>query len=125
MSAIAVIVTFFSGCRKAYINGELDGQWQVMSIEYQDGTCETPDRTYYRINLHTMQLFSVSHGKETANMTYNREEGSIYCDFPRSDLKALSRYGISSNPVNFKILEMTSKKLILQTEGTVISCRKF
>lgn len=125
LSTIIFIVAFSTGCRKAYINGDLDGQWQVMSIEYQDGTLVSPERTYYRINLHTMQLFAVGYGQQTANMTYDRDEASIYCDFPRSDVKALSRYGISSNPVNFKILEMTSKKLVLSTDGTVISCRKF
>ena len=43
----AVFALTVSSCRKRSINGDLDGMWQVMSIEYADGTVVNPEATYY------------------------------------------------------------------------------
>lgn len=124
--AAVMSLTVFS-CNKAPINGKLDGQWQVMSIENADGTVSTPDRHYYCFNLHIAQLTSVGAGGYSANMVY--DDSVIALDFPynksEQQIKALAAWGIDANPVNLKVVTLTSKKLVMQTATTTITCRKF
>lgn len=114
-----------AGCRKAPINGDLDGQWQVMTIDFADGTSSQPDRVYYAIYLHTVQLHAVSGSGATGNMTYDRDASTLYFDFPYAAPGTLKRYGISGSSVKFDILKLTSKILVLQSDEAMITFRKF
>lgn len=44
-----LLVLIVSACRKTSINGDLDGRWQIMKIEYASGEEETPERAYYSV----------------------------------------------------------------------------
>lgn len=120
---LSIILLFAGGCRKAPINGDLDGQWQVMTIENADGSTVTPDNVFYCFNLHVAELTS---GKGTvfANMTYSHPD--ITLDFPYVKSPAgLATWGLGSNPAVIKVISLSSKKLVMQSGETTVTCRKF
>ena len=44
-----LLVLMVSACGKMPINGDLDGRWQIMKIEYASGVEEAPERAYYSV----------------------------------------------------------------------------
>lgn len=130
ISAVAAILllTLFTGCRKAPVNGKLDGMWQVMDIEYADGTRAKVDyQAYYCIELHVVQLRGLS--GQTGNLHY--ADSKLTMDFPYADTEAkmrpLKNYGIEENPQVFDIVTLTGSALVMRTpSGSVtVTCRKF
>lgn len=127
-----IIITFFAAvmllvaasCRKAPINGDLDAQWQVMSVNYADGTTTDPDGSLYIcISLHTLQLRGK--GLYTANMAYDSEAGVITLDFPLAKDADLRPWGFSSTRTSAQIIKLDRKQLILLTDCAEIICRRF
>ena len=55
-----LLVLIVSACGKTPINGDLDGRWQILKIEYASGEEETPERAYYSVALHTINLSSTA-----------------------------------------------------------------
>lgn len=129
---IALIsIALFDSCRKAPINGKLDGQWQIMSINsVDDDTQLLPENTfrYVCINLHVIQ-FTGNGGGISGNMHYDKSEKIIFCDFPYNTegaaFKHLENYGIYENPAKLEILTLTSSKLVYKTSGAIVTCRKY
>lgn len=128
---VAVAAALFCGisCNKASHNGKLDGQWQIMSIEETDnGNVTSPaNNSYICINLHIIQL--TGNGMTSGNMTYDKKAATLYCDFPyvkpEQVESMLGRFGIFSNPVTLDIVKLDGKSLILRTDRTIITCRRF
>lgn len=140
--AMAAIVLGTSSCNKRPINGDLDGQWQLMTADYPDGKQVTPDRQlYFCFFLHTANLRGS--GSYTANMVYVKDS-YITLEFPYTDdASKLKPYMISPddcttppssahNPeskgvmVRLDIVSLSSSRLMMRTAtGTVLSLRKF
>ncbi|MDE6096993.1 MAG: lipocalin-like domain-containing protein [Muribaculaceae bacterium] len=117
-----------AGCQKSPINGDLDGQWQVMSVDPEPSDKVISDRIYYCFYLHTCQLSIYDIGIWTAgNMTYDGE--NLTLDFPNANssesVSKLKHYGIYTNPVTFNIEYLDNKKLVLRNGETVVTLRKF
>lgn len=116
------------GCQKAPINGDLDGQWQVMTVEPEAPETIITERMYYCFSLHTCQLSMYGSGIwASGNIVFNNN--LLTLDFPdaNSDLNIarLKQYGIYSNPVTFTIEHLDKNKLILRDGEVTISLRKF
>lgn len=47
LTFIAVTSLLTTGCNDRPTNGKLDHQWQIMTIEYPDGTVQQPEKLYY------------------------------------------------------------------------------
>lgn len=118
-----------TGCRKVSHNGKIDGNWQILTIENTEtGTVAAPSsREYIAIQLHIMQLTGPS--RLTANMTYDKSGKKITCDFPyvkqENVEKELGVYGFFSNPVSMDVVKVDGTQLILRTDRTLITCRRF
>ena len=52
---ILLLVPMFVACDKVYINGELDGMWQLQRVEYA-GNVYTPCDIYYSFQRHLSQI---------------------------------------------------------------------
>lgn len=124
-----LLTALLAACQKSPINGDLDGQWQVMIVEPEpvDPDPMFDTRLYYCFYMHVCQL-SIPGGTWIAgNMNYSDNQLSI--NFPKElnslELNALSQYGINSNPVVFDIEYLDGKKLVLRNEETVVTLRKF
>lgn len=56
LAAILIIISATS-CRKGGINGDLDGQWRVITVEnLDDNTVSEPYTLFYCLYLHTANL---------------------------------------------------------------------
>jgi lipoprotein len=127
--SLIVLSACLSSCQKSPINGNLDGQWQVMLVEPEP---VAPDpmfntRLYYCFYMHVCQLSIPGGVWIDGNMNYTGKKLSI--DFPKElnslELNALSQYGIDTNPIVFDIEHLDRKKLILRNGETVVTLRKF
>lgn len=118
-----------SSCQKSPINGDLDGQWQVMDISPEPAITE-PDydtRMYYCFSLHVCQLTIPGLVWISGNIQYDYPYLSIH--FPKQltsqEVAILHQYGINSNPVEFTIDKLDGKSLVLRDGDTVVTLRKF
>lgn len=129
LMASAFFLASICSCQKSPINGDLDGQWQVLSVEPlpvdPDPMFDT--RLYYCFYMHVCQLSIPGGVWIDGNMDYSGNQLSI--DFPKLlnplELNALSQYGINSNPVVFQVEYLDRKKLVLRDGETVVTLRKF
>lgn len=124
VSLLLLLVTA-AGCRKAPINGDLDGQWQIISIEENGKDTGYADKQhFYCFYLHVVQL--TGNGTVTGNLHY--ADNQIAMDFPNCDAATLSRlinWGVRHNPEVFDIVKLTGSTLIMQNGDIVVTCRKF
>lgn len=113
----------FVGCGKLPINGDLDGQWQILEIRYADDRIETPERAYYCVQLHTITLRQVNGPNQTGNMVYEGDQLSL--DMPLSDVSDLRVFGLDDTKETFTVTELSSSRLVLTSDYARISFRKF
>lgn len=119
-----------AGCGKAPMNGHLDGQWQVMSVEPEAPEIIFQNRLYMCFYMHTCQLTEYGSGIWTSgNMKYEKGK-SLWLDFP--DLSSstvapakLKQFGIYRNPVSFTVDYIDNKKMILRNDDAIVTLRKF
>lgn len=132
ISSLILAATFillgFSSC-KLSINGDLDGQWQVMTVEPEVTEQPIKNRLYFCFYQHICQLTAYNESVLfTGNMKYD-EGKTLYIDFPKASsplcAEQLKQYGINSNPVNFVVEHISRNKLILRDGETIVTLRKF
>lgn len=130
ISIVSLLVMLINtGCPKHPINGDLDGQWQVMEVVPAPPEIILKGRLYMCFSLHVCQLTEYGNGAAAVgNMKYY-DYRTLYLDFPyatSSISKAhLKQYGIYNNPVTFTIEHLDKKKLILRDGEVVVTLRKF
>ena len=121
---IAVLLMLIAGaCGKMPVKGDLDGRWQIMKIEYASGEEETPERAYYSVSLHTINLMQVGVTSQTGNMEYTGD--SLFVEMPISKIEDLLPFGMNDTKQRFGVKELTSKHLVLQSDYARLEFRKF
>ena len=118
-----LLILIVSACGKTPINGDLDGRWQIMKIEYASGEEETPERAYYSVALHTINLMQVGVTSQTGNMEYTGD--SLFVEMPVSKIEDLLPFGMNGTKQRFGVKELTSKHLVLQSDYARLEFRKF
>ncbi|GGJ89144.1 lipocalin-like domain-containing protein [Parabacteroides faecis] len=118
-----LLILIVSACGKTPINGDLDGRWQIMKIEYASGEEETPERAYYSVALHTINLMQVGVTSQTGNMEYTGD--SLFVEMPVSKIEDLLPFGMNGTEQRFRVKELTSKHLVLQSDYARLEFRKF
>lgn len=124
LMAVMLMATVAS-CRKGGINGDLDGQWQVMSIEaVETGAVTEPARLYYNLYLHTVNLTrgTVAH---SGNMTYDEKGRQLTLEFPSSNVADLAPWGIYSRSTTFSVEQLDSESMVLLSAHSRIIFRKY
>lgn len=127
-----------SSCRDLPLIGDLAGQWQILTLEYPDGTVTptTPEKYYYYcFYRHTAQLFyyGLSHG-HTANMDYDNPD--ITLEFPYMTGNELANWGITVPEgtdgtvkgwtQHYVIEKLDDERLVLRTDqGVTITMRRY
>ncbi len=127
-----LIMLLPAGCQKSPINGNLDGQWQVMEVSPEPSETIIDRRLYMCFSLHTVQLTFYGSGPWQSGNILQFSDKTLSLEFPYvsldptdKDEEILRQYGINSNPVTFSIERLDSKKLILRDGDTVVTLRKF
>ena len=119
----ALLLLMAGACGKMPINGDLDGRWQIMKIEYASGEEEVPERAYYSVALHTINLMKVDVSNQTGNMEYTGD--SLFVVMPISKVEDLLPFGMNGTEQRFGVKELTSKYLVLQSDYARLEFRKF
>ena len=130
---LTVLSLGMAACQKDSINGKLDGQWQIMKIEkLSDGLVEIPaSGRYICIYLHVVNLNPSSGymGRPySGNMSYDKQTGILSIDFPYNkgeEAVQLAPWGIYSNPVTFHVETVNGKQLVLRSDATIVTCRRY
>ncbi len=122
---IVALLGSVAGCRKAPVNGDLDGQWQVMKIDYKDSIDVVPEQVYYCFFLHTVNLSRVGGGIVGGNMQYDEGGKTLRLQFPYNDGKSLNIWGMDASETVFSIKELTGKCLVIESNIALIELRKF
>ncbi|MDE5688504.1 MAG: lipocalin-like domain-containing protein [Paramuribaculum sp.] len=122
--ATIILFATTASCQKRGINGDLDGQWRIISIEnLQDGTTTEPTGLFICFNLHTVNL---TRGGVifAGNMVHDGDK--IALEFPyNTDNTSLNEWGIFSWQTTFEITHLTGKNLTLRSESAIIHLKKF
>lgn len=118
---------FFIGCEKLNINGDLDGEWEVMNVYPSPPPIELDTRYFYNFQLHVCQL--TIYGLPFTNGNLDYKGSNMTLNFPyiknQEEILQLKQYGIFTNPVTFNVEFIGKTGLILSNEDVTITLRKF
>lgn len=128
ITMLAVIAfVMLCGCNKSDLNGDLDGQWQLMSITRNDGTSIVPNQKYYLFAMHMAMLRESGRDGIPGNMIYDESTGHITIDFPRK--ASLGEWGLPDSPctVELTIESLSRDHLVMMVapDSTILTLRKF
>lgn len=111
-----LMILVLQGCQKSPINGDLDGQWQVVEVSPLPEQIVIHENLYYNFSLHVCQLTYYDGWFTKAWMEYNGE--TLCLDFPyissQEDLFLLRQYGIPEPETTFKVNFEGSNRLTLK-----------
>lgn len=133
---ILSIVTILSSCDidKVYINGDLDGMWQLQQIQSAD-TLIKPQGVYYSFQRHMAQVSK--HYEEKiplrfiANLDYSGNRMSIYGmrrfleEEKLPSQEELKMLYLPSDSITFNILTLDKESLIMSHNEYTYSLRKW
>jgi len=114
-------LTSITSCQKASINGDLDGMWQLMKIEYKNKPTEIPGQLYYCIQLHMVQL----QGATGCSGTFSHQADSIYIVIRQRKKEHVAAYGMNDTIQSFGIEDLSSDKMTLNSSYARLQFRKF
>lgn len=123
-----ILALTITACNEGPINGHLDGQWQIMTVDYPDGSSLAPDRYYFCFYRHTANLTHYGETSLPANLVYNEASRSLSLSLP-SDHDWLGGWGIprhTPTTLHFQIVSLSRKSLIMTLDTTAtFTLRKF
>ena len=118
-----------SGCRKAPVNGNLDGMWEVNEVVRLGESFVPTGRIFYNFSLDVCQLTYYGAGATFAFGIIKYHDDNLMIDFPyiegENAVETLKDYGVFSNPVLFKVSFPDKTHLILSDDETYVYLTKF
>lgn len=138
---IAIVACIITSCENKWpINGDLDGQWQLMTLE-QDGKIKEmkEERVYWNFQLHMLMLCSkeiyyahFEHDGSTIRLfdisfsSANEKAEDDNIRMSEEEIKSiLSPLGISKKNETYEIERLTDETMILKTDDKLLRFRKF
>lgn len=125
----AIVISLFLGlsaCRRATHNGKIDGNWRITEIHNNiTGSSTTPENLFMAVQLELVQ-FRGRPGILTGHLLYSKGDAKMGIEFPDNPSSAaLEAYGLFENPVTFDIIQLDSKSLVLKSDLSTITARRF
>ena len=121
-------------------NGNLDGQWQLLTIEHKGETTDVKEQQLYlSFQLDLFQL-SIANDRQRYYGYFDKGEGTIvfrqFSDMAENDLvtnnnlpltsaETLHRWGYYTLNEAFRIERLTKQEMILQSDSARVTYRKF
>lgn len=147
LRALPLIILFLSvllsGCDKLPANGDLDGLWQLMSVQQGGKTVDKKaERLYCSFQLKLFMLGDDSHPRnyfgyfEHSNGTLRFHTFTYRSDYveggktdelmtDEKDIEVIAPWGFYSTDCVFSVVKLNSSELILEHGDTKIVYRKF
>lgn len=140
---LPVMLLVLAGCeRKWPMNGALDGQWQLLTVENrEDGTVtdRKEEQLFYRFQLQLLMITDLGgngYGTYIGRMTYDQKAQTVETwemnvrdnngDSGRpATAEQLEPFGMTSGQTRFRVVEANRKRLVLETEEQRLTFRKF
>lgn len=125
IAALAAAALTFSGCNKAPMNGHLDGQWQLMTVETPSRTVSLTSGRYYCFYRHVANLRP---GGPSANLYYDETDKILTLEFPypNSDLRTYEIPHSTPYTCEFKVIKLSRKQLVMTLDDSLTyTFRKF
>ena len=128
-----IVITCMSSCGKLPKTGRLDGMWQLMKIEKvgEDAIDTKEDRLFYSVQLDLLALQKVGIIEYLGRFTQTQDSMFVYDFRLKADnavfatKEQLQVYGLNNTSERFGIEKLDDKKLILRSEKTLLTLRKF
>ena len=122
-----ISVFILAGCQKTPINGDLDGEWEVMEVYPDPPKWDKDLRIFYNFSRNVCQLTVYGGPFTLGNLTYGDDRMELYFPFIHSEsqILQLKQYGIFTNPVSFDVYFESKTRMILSNEETTVVLRKF
>lgn len=140
-SLLAIMICMTWGCDKKWpINGNLDGNWQLMSVETKADEVKTDcHRMYIGIQLHMIELKDLGNNGYKSffgEFSYNEDENIVTIknlkgkistsdNGQQANIKDLNPYGINAQETVFKVIKADGKNLILESDYARLTMRSF
>lgn len=140
-SLLLVMVCMTWGCDKKWpINGNLDGYWQLMTVETKaNGTKTDCHRMYMGIQLHMVELtdlggngyksffgeFSYDEDQDIVIIKNLKGKNATSDDGQLAAIPDLNSYGINAQETVFKVVKADGKTLILESDYARLTLRSF
>ena len=118
------------------MNGNADGQWQLMHFETVDGTIHPCERIYYAIQLQLVEIRDKSenkYGTFVGRFNYDQEAEKItvkefsapYNENTLATREQLLPFGMDSTETVFDVIKADGKSLILRSDYATLTFRSF
>ena len=141
---ILILFASFAACDNYLINGQLDGMWQLQTIERQvpDTIIRNEGDLFYSFQRHTVLVGDYNNPNELIGHLKNEQYDcmfecigdSIIMDefhlyYKREhlsyDTTRLKRFGLYEKKNSFHIEKLTSKHLMLRSDSALLTLRKY
>lgn len=126
---ILVVLTLLAGCGKTPINGDLDGRWQLMEVEFHTNRVTVePEFTYFDVNLHLMQLKKIKGSTDrpgSVNARFEHTDDSLFIRTIQSSKSTVRKFGLCDTVQHFLVEKLTGKEMILESDSSRLQFRKF
>lgn len=127
--SILILLTLLISCGKTPINGDLDGRWQLMKVEFHtNNEMVEPEFTYFDVNLHLMQLKKIKGNTDrpgAINARFEHTDDSLFIRTIQSNKNAVRQFGLCDTIQHFSVEKLTSKKMIWDSDSSRLEFRKF
>lgn len=132
-----VLPLLTTSCYKAFVNGKLDGMWQLTSIDtlHYDNTITTDyeiknEQVFYSVQIH---LLSLRGGKGPYILgRFKHEKDSLFLYDLRlgsgespCKLQDVKNFGLDCLEPRFGIKKLTHKEMILRSDSLTLNFRKY
>lgn len=116
-----------AGCKKEYINGDLDGLWRLESITVNGEEQPMQGRLYWAFSFHVVQLTDKGAPFSTGNLSFDGSTVSV--DFPVADTEEaklqLQRWGVYENPCSYTVDYLSNSRLTMSQGSVSLTLTKF
>lgn len=144
IALIGLVLLALTACDKMPINGDLDGFWQLMTIQTPDGVRDVKaNRVYTSFQLHLTQWDDMAGGRIFFSHFTHTSDSIIFFDIAHASNHAVNDdqdtwvtpqemheglfdcWGIHSINPRFRVLKLNGTALELQQADTILVYRKF
>lgn len=124
---LPLILLLTASCEPHHgINGDLDGNWQLLTVDRPDGGQRTFDAVYYSFMMHSFNIYDDGAYIAGGGIEYDSRAGTLVLDVvSANELQSVGIPLVSPCKVDFDIKKLTKQSLVMTHGDNVFTFRKF
>lgn len=135
-----IVLLTLGGCRKAPINSDIEGHWQLMEYTtHTDGNTHKCERIYYSIQLWVVEVAEKqgTQGLQSfrGRYRYNEDNNTIYFtdmstyttpeNSRPATIEELLPYGLNNVDTKLEVIKKGKKNLVLRSDYATLYLKRF